>query len=243
MTTLRPASPNEAPDELGPHVVLGLGERVGHQDALAGSQPVGLHDVQPGQRAQEGQRGIELVRAERAVRGRRHAGRHQDVLHPRLGASSRAPSAPGPEDQRAPGPQAIGQTVDQRHLGPDHVEVGVELLGGVGHRARDAGVARRHDHLRRAGQRDGQRVLPPSAPDDADPHGSVQLHVLVPPGTGTDVGHRDADLPLQRGQVVAGLAGQVGHLVVVRQVGLPTGQLLVHRRDVVEHALVVRHGA
>ena len=35
---------------------LGLGERLGDEHALARGQPVGLHDVEAGQRAQEGER-------------------------------------------------------------------------------------------------------------------------------------------------------------------------------------------
>ena len=45
-----------------------------------------------------------------------------------LEPSSRAPSAPGPMTAWPVGPQAVGQAVDERGLGPDHEEVGLDLL-------------------------------------------------------------------------------------------------------------------
>ena len=51
-----------------------------------------------------------------------------------LDPSSRAPSAPGPMTARSAGPQAVGQAVDQRRLGPDDHQVGLDLLDrGVAH--------------------------------------------------------------------------------------------------------------
>ena len=72
ITTRRPASPNAAPGQLVPHVVLGLGQRLGDEHALAGGQPVGLHDVEAGERAQERERRLDV--RERLVAGGGHAG-------------------------------------------------------------------------------------------------------------------------------------------------------------------------
>ena len=97
-----------------------------------------------------------------------------------LDPSSRAPSAPGPNTRRPAGPQPVGQPVDQRGLGPDDVEVGVDLLGRGGHAgdgvalggpAGDPGVARGHHHVGGAPEHHGQGVLPPARSDHA--HGRM----------------------------------------------------------------------
>ncbi len=44
--------------------------------------------------------------------------------------SKSAPSAPGPTTGVPRRPQPVGQPVDQRALGPDHDQVGLDLLGG-----------------------------------------------------------------------------------------------------------------
>ena len=102
-----------------------------------------------------------------------------------LDPSSSAPSAPGPmtalpaERRRSASPSTSGR------LGPDHVQVGLDLLDRhVGDRDgwRHAGVARRHDHVRRAGQDVGERVLAASAADDADPHAVAKETVCSRPG-------------------------------------------------------------
>ena len=49
--------------------------------------------------------------------------------------SKSAPSAPGPDDRLALGAQRVGQAGHERRLGPDDVEVGLDVLDrGVGHR-------------------------------------------------------------------------------------------------------------
>ena len=75
--------------------------------------------------AKEGQRRLVLASRERAVAGGGHAGRHEHLLHPRLRALEPRTVGAGPEHQLALGPEPIGQAVDQRHLGPDHEQVGV----------------------------------------------------------------------------------------------------------------------
>ena len=62
---------------------------------------------------------------------RRHAGRDQQLLHPRLRALEPGAVGPGPEHERPLAPQPVGQPVDQGRLGPDHEQVGLDLLGGV----------------------------------------------------------------------------------------------------------------
>ena len=94
MTTVRPASPNGVAGELGPHVGLGLGEVVGDEHALAGGQPVGLHDVRRRQRAQEREGRLDVGRRRRAARWARR---------PRRPAPSCTPSSPRPGRRRRPG--------------------------------------------------------------------------------------------------------------------------------------------
>ena len=88
-----------------------------------------------------------------------------------------------------PGAHRVGHARDQRHLGADDDEVGVEVVGelrdlrGVGGVDReaerdlgDAGVAGRGEHLgrrRRTLQRPHERVLAPARPDDEDAHGQA----------------------------------------------------------------------
>ena len=61
-----------------------------------------------------------------------------------LEPSRRAPSRPGPDDEAALGAQLVGQPVDERLLGADHVEVRLDARRGqVGHRDRRALPSRR----------------------------------------------------------------------------------------------------
>ena len=213
MTTLRPASPNAAPLKLGPHVVFGLGERFRHQDPLARREPIGLHDVQPRQRAQEGQRGIDLVGIEGAVGGGRHSRRRPPP------PSSRPWSPPAgrrrPPDRR---PSLPGLAGDR----PDHPPAEPR---GRRRRGRPRGLPAEPAPMRGYRRCPASPPPPPSAParrpsacsrpprPPRRSSWSVQLHVLVSAGTGTHVGHGHADLAFQLAQVVTGLGREVGHLV------------------------------
>ncbi len=161
------------PVQLGAHVGDGFVAVGGHQHPLAGRQPVGLHHPRTGQGVEEPQRAGEVVGAERGMTGGRHAGGDEDLLHPRLRSLQSGPVGPRPEHHPPGGPQAVGDTVDERGLRADHVQVGVDRLGRAGHARRhggDARVARRAHHLGGAGQNVGEGVLTRPAPDDADPH-------------------------------------------------------------------------
>ncbi len=99
--------------------------------------------------------------------------------------SSSAPSAPGPTTALPWARSVVGQPGHQGRLGPDDVEVGLDVLdGGVGHGdgRGHAGIARRHDHVGRARQGVGERVLASSAADDADPHAVAKVTVCSRPG-------------------------------------------------------------
>ena len=157
------------PGQVVAHRVAGLGERLGDHDALAGGQAVGLDHERRGERVEHGVG--RLDRVEGPVAGGGDAGRGDQLLHPRLGPLEPGPVGPGAEDPPARRPQAVGQAVDQRHLGPDHEQVGLELLRRRRDRAGDAGVAGGHHHLGVPSEHVGQRVLPSSAADDADLHG------------------------------------------------------------------------
>ena len=92
---------------------------------------------------------------------------------------------PGPEDDLARGAQVVGQPGHQRSLGPNDVEVGLDLLDrGLVHldRARHAGVSRRDHHVCGARQGVRQRVLAATAADDADPHAVAKETVCSRPG-------------------------------------------------------------
>ena len=90
--------------QLVPHVLLGLGQRLGDEHPLAGGQPVGLHDVQPREGAQEGERRLDL--RERLVPGGGHAGGGHEVLHELLGPLELGAVGTGAEHPRRPSPAA-----------------------------------------------------------------------------------------------------------------------------------------
>ena len=170
----------------------------------------------------------------------RDAGVDQDLLHPGLGPFQPGAVGARPEHQPAAGPQPVGQAVDQRRLGPDHVQVGVDLRGrgrgaeldAAGQTGRHARVAGRDHHRRRCGTgpRPGRARGPP-APTTQTSHqaGAVQCpkDELFPAGADADQPDRHAGLVGQECDVVLGLARQLVQLGGVRQVGLPAGQLLV----------------
>ena len=75
---------------------------------------------------------------EGAVAGGGHAGVDEHLLHPRLGALEAGAVGTGAEHQAAGGPQLVGQAGDQRCLGPDDVEIGVDRRGLGGAVRREA---------------------------------------------------------------------------------------------------------
>ena len=91
------------------------------------------------------------------------------VLEP----SSNAPSAPGPITGTPIGSESVGEAVDQRRLGADDDQVGVDLFDRcVGGRDRlgHTGIARGDHDVSGSRQHMGERVLAAPAADDADPH-------------------------------------------------------------------------
>ena len=128
MTMWRPASPNVAPDSLARHVLAGLLEAAGHQNALAPGQAVGLDDPGPRQRLEivHGGGGLEGVEGGEARRG--HPRRAEHLLHEGLGPLEQGAVGARAHDGPALCPQRVGQAVHERRLGSDHVEVGLDLL-------------------------------------------------------------------------------------------------------------------
>ena len=120
------------------------------------------------------------------ARGRRHAGRGHDVLGERLAALELGGGGGRAEAGDAGGPDGVGHPGDQRRLGADHDQVGLQLrrqrghrgaVGGIdaallGDRGR-AGVAGRADQRGDrgiGGQRQAEGVLAGTGTDDEDAH-------------------------------------------------------------------------
>ena len=202
MTTVRPASPKDAPASLARTSASASARSSVTSTPLPGGQAVGLHDVGRRQRAEELEGRLGVV--EGAVARGGHAGRQRQLLHLRLRALEPGAVGAGAEHELARRPQPVGEPVDERLLRSDHEQVGVELLGRRGHRAGDAGVARRDDDLGRARQHMGQaRLPPPGSHHDApligrtsDQDGELavtttrELDVLVAAGTDAEEADR-----------------------------------------------------
>ena len=85
----------------------GVGERLGDEHALARRQPVGLDDVEAGQRLEERERGVLVARRRtRAWRAVGTPASASTLLHPRLRALERAPRAAGGPNTSAPARRA-----------------------------------------------------------------------------------------------------------------------------------------
>ena len=106
---------------------LGPGRHDGH--SLACSEAIGLDHVGRPEAVEEhlGLFGV----GERAIRGSGHTCLDQQLLHPRLGSLELRSVCSGSEDQPAGGSQSIGQAVDQRCLGPDDEQIGIDLFGAI----------------------------------------------------------------------------------------------------------------
>ena len=158
---------------------------VGDDHALAGGQAVVLDDVG---RGEAGELGVEVGRVVDGHRcGGGHAGRGHDVLGEGLRALDPGGGRARPEAGDPGGPHGVGDPGDQRHLGPDHDEVGLPALRPVGDGLRVAqvepvllGDGRGTGVAGSAGQRgDGgvlrqgedEGVLTGTGADDQDAHG------------------------------------------------------------------------
>ena len=160
---------------------------VGHDDTLAGSEPVVLDDM----RRTQGVEGL-LDRLDRRADVRQpggHLGRGHDVLGEGLAALEARRLGGRTEARDARRPNGVRHSGDERRLRADHDEVrarpagegddGLDIGGpageGLARRERgDAGVARRRDHLvdrgvQGEGADDG--VLTGPGPDDEYLHG------------------------------------------------------------------------
>ena len=170
------------------HVVdggIGLGQTRCDHHALAGGEPIGLHDQGCAEFAREFLRRIRFVEALTA-RGR-DPRRIADVFHEGFRAFElRAASASGPNDGDAGRRQAVDQARDQRRLGPDHDEIDLrsrgrrddavevfaadrDAFGDLGD-APIAGRALETVAERGGGNFPAQRMLAPAAADDQNPH-------------------------------------------------------------------------
>ena len=156
----------------------------GHDHALACGEPVVLDDVR---RSEGVEGGRDLGRRRTECGGsRRHPGRGHHVLGERLGALELRGLAGGAEAADPTVAYGVGDARDQRCLGTDHHEVGVEggrqvgdrgtvhLVHGVqGGEPSQPRVAGRGMHLgdrRIAGEGECERVLAPTSADDEDLH-------------------------------------------------------------------------
>ena len=218
----------------------------GDEHALAGGQPVGLHDEEAGQLGEEGRRPVLLLGPKAPWRAVGTPAATSSSFIQRLRPLEAGAVGPRPEHQLALGPQPVGQPVDERHLGPDHEQVGVELLGGAATDPGMPGLPGVTTHLVRT---DADRATrpgrAPARPLPDQTHGPrrqasrARTHVLVSrPGPTHDEADRYADLlGSMKADVVAGLAGSSCQLGGAGRVLSPTRQLLVHRRGPSQHGL------
>ena len=249
--------------QLGVDVGLGLGQRVGDQHALAGGQPVGLDHPGPGQ-ACAGRPWPPPASPKTPNRAVGTPASASSSFMNALDPSSRAPSAPGPNTSRpaarsrSASPSTSGASGPMTNRSASISSGGVATLVMVwpsAVTAGDPGVARGHHHVGGAAEHQGQGVLAPArsdhahrarsrpgrspaAPARSPAHAAKRTNCSRPgptPTSRTGV----ADLLGQEVHVVAGRLGQVADLGGARDVGLPPGQLLVDRGDLVEDRLVV----
>ena len=170
------------------HAVTGLGERLGDEDALPGGEPIGLDDVEPGQRLEVRERDVLLLRGERRVPGGGDLGPRQQLLHPRLRPLQSRGGRGRSEDRDAATAELVGQAVDEGRLGPDHHEVHrLETLHRVvegqarGHLGDPRVPGRGEDRVdhRRARQSPREGVLTRAAADDEDLHYAARGRTTV----------------------------------------------------------------
>ena len=238
ITTRRPASPKAVPASLAPTSSTASAREAVTSTPLPAASPSVLTTYGPASAAQEGDRRVRRESNTAVGRGR-HAGIGQHLLHPGLGPLQPGPVGAGAEHQLAGGPQPVGQPGDQRRLGADHVQVGVDLLGRLGG-ALDVrppaqptpampGLpgATTTDAVR--ARADGHGVLAAARADDADPHHDAKDTNWSRPGPDPDQPDRHAGLVGEECHVLLGRGRQVVQLGRARQVGLPARQLLVHR--------------
>ena len=133
--------------EVRAHRIARFADRLGDDHALAGREPVGLDDVEPGQRAR-GTRTRRPRRPRRTSRSGRsgHRPRRSTSFIQAFEPSSRAAAARGPNARRPRGLDRVDDARDQRIFGADDDEVGVELVGEVGAPRRDRSRRPRRTH-------------------------------------------------------------------------------------------------
>ena len=172
-----------------------------------------------------GSRGPRAPRRGGTSRGRRWARRRRrarSFIHA-FEPSSAAPSAPGPNTRRPCGPQPVGQPVDQRRLGTDDEQVGVDLARR--RRRRTTGCPGCPGVTTTSAVRastSASACSRPPGPDDADPHHDSCTNWSRPgPMPTKRIGH--ADLLLEEGEVLRGLlrAGRRPRGTPVRSVCQP----------------------
>ena len=177
-------------DDLGTGRAEGAGEavldggggslaRLGHRDALAGRQAVGLDDDGDRLGFQVGERRCLVLEA--AIGGGRNAELGAEILGKALGAFELGCGLRWPEHLDPRGGEIVGQAGHQRHLGPDHHKADIAIaaeaddggvVGGIerhalGHLG-DAGIAGRAIEPGQQGARGngpGQGMLAPAGTD------------------------------------------------------------------------------
>jgi hypothetical protein len=163
---------------------LGLAKGIGHHDALAGREPVGLDDGRTGHSPQVAFRGVGV--GEPGKRGCRNPVLGAELLREALGALETRGEPARPEGPDAERGEIVDETRDQRRLGSDHHQPDVFLPAQrqdcvvVGDVERDvaaeprrSGIARR-DQERRAERarrdRPSQGMLASARSDEKDVH-------------------------------------------------------------------------
>ena len=148
-----------------------------------------------------------LVPVEDGEPSRRHPGRRGELLHVGLRTLETGPVRARSEDEPPPGPQPVGEAVDERRLRPDDEQIGLDLLRRhEGRRpacgppanapeSRGSRASRRRRRCERRRARARARGAPRS--DDADAHARRTETYCSRPGPDPDVGDRHVD-PLGR---------------------------------------------
>ena len=191
MTTVRPASPNDAAGELRPHVGLRLGEILGDEHALAGRQPVGLHH--PGRRQRcGGSSSAGSTSSKVPCRAVGTSAADRQLLHVGLraldlgavGARARTRASPAAR-RRSASPSTSGCS------GPITKRSASSSSGGVATDPGIPGFPGRDDDVRRPREHVGQSTPPAPRPHDDDRHSAIlsqteraavlrrELHVLI----------------------------------------------------------------
>ena len=154
--------------------------------------------------------------------------------------SRRAPSAPGPTTRRPAARRRSASPATRGSSGPITYRSASSSSAGAG---TEPGMPGFPGVTTTSAERRSTSASACSRPPEPTTQTAHQANCTYwsRPGPVPDEAHGHPDLALHEVEVAASLAGQVGHLAAGAQIGLPAGELDIHRGDVVEHRLVVRH--